>query len=101
VTDPFYSSTAWKKVRAKARARDGGCVVCGATVGLDVDHIVPWQQRPDLALDLTNLRTLCRLHHNRKTKRSNANVCQTCKRQHKSCRFHSPTTCTCPHSRLW
>lgn len=66
-TDPFYNSSAWKKARAAARARDGCCVVCGATIGLDVDHVLDWRQRPDLALELDNLRTLCRLHHNRKT----------------------------------
>jgi 5-methylcytosine-specific restriction endonuclease McrA len=70
VTDRFYSSTAWKRTRAAVRARDGGCVVCGTTTGpLDVDHVIPWAQRPDLAYDPANLRTLCRLHHNRKTAR--------------------------------
>jgi 5-methylcytosine-specific restriction enzyme A len=70
VTHPFYNSTAWQKTRAAVRARDGGCVVCGTTISpLDVDHVIPWTERPDLAFDPANLRTLCRLHHNRKTAR--------------------------------
>ena len=69
-THPFYSSTRWKKVRELAKIRDGyRCIVCGATGRLDVDHIEPWQRRPDLAFELSNLRTLCRLHHNRKRSR--------------------------------
>ncbi len=68
-TDPFYNSTAWKRIRDVAKRRDGyRCTVCGRTgVRLDVDHIEPWTRRPDLALDLANLATICRRCHNRKT----------------------------------
>jgi 5-methylcytosine-specific restriction protein A len=105
VTDPFYNSTAWKKTRTAAKKRDGyQCTQCGASgVPLDVDHIVSWRQRPDLALELSNLRTVCRRCHNRKRSRfsSNGDACRICNRRHKSCRFHSSTLCSCPHSRRW
>lgn len=68
-THPFYNQTRWKRVRVEVKIRDGfRCTVCGATgVLLDVDHIEPWTRRPDLAFELTNLVTLCRRCHNRKT----------------------------------
>jgi 5-methylcytosine-specific restriction protein A len=67
--DPFYNLNAWKRARTKAKQRDGyQCTVCGAVdVPLDVDHILGWRQRPDLAFELDNLRTLCRRCHNRRT----------------------------------
>jgi 5-methylcytosine-specific restriction endonuclease McrA len=30
-----------------------------------VHHVLPLTERPDLALDLSNLRSLCDMHHNR------------------------------------
>lgn len=64
MADNFYSSTAWLKARAKVLKRDNyTCVLCGASVhgkGIArVDHY-PFsrKERPDLALDINNLRTL-------------------------------------------
>ncbi|MGC2853944.1 HNH endonuclease [Novispirillum sp. DQ9] len=67
--DPFYLSPAWRKLRAQAIKRDGHrCVVCGKDVSgkgaARVDHIKTRRERPDLALDLSNLRTLCSAHDN-------------------------------------
>jgi 5-methylcytosine-specific restriction protein A len=64
-------SYAWQRLRAAVKARDGHrCVVCGrAADRLDVDHIIDWKLRPDLALDPTNLRAVCRPCHNRKATR--------------------------------
>lgn len=67
-----YCDPRWTAVRHAVLARDGwACLVCrrGRQHGtiLDVDHVIAWAERPDLAFDLANLRTLCRLHHNRKT----------------------------------
>ena len=63
----FYPSRAWKQLRLLALQRDHWrCTVCGVHVGgkakATVDHILPARQRPDLAMSLANLRTLCRLH---------------------------------------
>ena len=73
---PFYHSAAWKRVRALAMQRDHGmCLDCldrlRAGYGIRpnraqmVHHILPLSERPDLALDLNNLRSLCNECHNR------------------------------------
>lgn len=75
-SDPFYRSALWRRVRALALTRDGGkCCDCmdrfHAGYGIrprDADmvhHIIPREQRPDLALNLDNLRSLCNQCHNR------------------------------------
>jgi len=60
----FYGSREWKQARAKARARaHWRCIWCGADVRgygqSRVDHVIPLDQRPDLALVQSNLRVLC------------------------------------------
>lgn len=73
-SEPFYHTAAWKKVRADALARDQGmCQDCmekfragiirkprRATM---VHHIIPRKERPDLALVMSNLRSLCAKCH--------------------------------------
>ena len=75
-SDPFYHSKEWKRIRQVALMRDGGmCQDCmdrmrdgygikprRATM---VHHIIPLEERPDLALRLENLRSLCDECHNR------------------------------------
>ena len=69
-TEPFYNTGAWKRLRQVALSRDGGmCQKCmerfRAGYGVKprravmVHHIVPVKERPDLALNLDNLRSLC------------------------------------------
>lgn len=61
---PFYSSKRWERARFLAKRRDGfKCVECGSRNKLEVHHIKPVRDRPDLAFDLVNLRTLCRDCH--------------------------------------
>ena len=73
---PFYHSRAWKHVRQMALARDQGmCQDCmdrfRAGYGIRpnradmVHHIIPIDERPDLALNLDNLRSLCNECHNK------------------------------------
>lgn len=62
--DPFYHSPQWRLLRREALRRDGyRCVVCGCDVSAPgaarVDHIKTRRERPDLALALGNLRSLC------------------------------------------
>ena len=69
MSDPFYGTQAWKNLARKVRARDGyRCTLCGVDVRKKysghVDHIIPLKQRPDLAMDMSNLTTLCAHHHN-------------------------------------
>jgi 5-methylcytosine-specific restriction enzyme A len=68
-----YCDPQWTAVCKLIKARDGyHCTAPGRRHSriLDVDHIIEWTKRPDLAFDPSNLRTLCRLHHNRKTHRA-------------------------------
>ena len=63
----FYNTPGWKAARRAVLARDGWrCTVCGVSVRgkgqSRVDHIQPVRTRPDLALSLRNLRSLCVLH---------------------------------------
>ena len=71
---PFYHTAAWKRMRAIALIRDGGmCQACMERlkdgVGFHprratmVHHIIPISERPDLALELDNLRSLCAACH--------------------------------------
>ena len=61
---PFYGSPAWKRTRAQVLKRDRHrCVNCNVDVRgkgqSRVDHIQPRTKRPDLAFQMSNLRTLC------------------------------------------
>lgn len=62
------SSPRWKSLRLQALRRDGWkCVQCGARHRLEVDHILPVRDRPDLGFELGNLQVLCGRCHARKT----------------------------------
>lgn len=74
---PFYHSGPWKAVSRKARDRDQGmCRDCMERFRAGqmnkprraelVHHMIPIDERPDLALDLNNLRSLCNICHNRR-----------------------------------
>ena len=59
----------WKALRMQALDRDEWqCVQCGARRGLEVDHIEPVKDRPDLAYALANIQCLCGRCHARKTR---------------------------------
>ncbi len=75
----FYCSGAWRRVRKQAIDRDNKeCVWCKAegrvttakTATLEVDHIMELEYHPELALELSNLRTLCHACHNKRHNRS-------------------------------
>jgi len=64
----------WMRLRAIVLAREPLCRTCLATTGRAVpatvvDHIQDIADRPDLRLEESNLQTLCRGCHNRKTAR--------------------------------
>ena len=65
----FYDSTMWKRERLKALERDNyECQMCKRKGryrrGRNVHHIKEVKDRPDLALTLDNLETLCIQCHN-------------------------------------
>ena len=68
----FYNSSDWKRLRKQALERDHHeCVWCRdegrVTIdSLEVDHSKELEFHPELALDLDNLRTLCKECHNKR-----------------------------------
>lgn len=69
--------TAWQKVRDLYIAEHPLCEDCLEEnivnpEHIEVDHVIPIDVRPDLRLDMTNLRSRCRRHHKRKTDRDKA-----------------------------
>lgn len=77
-TDPFYSSTAWRRMRKSILRRDHGeCVLCRRAgrytldkhgkawpvLATTVHHIKHYQTHPELALDNDNLISLCDACH--------------------------------------
>lgn len=83
-SEPFYHRAAWKRAREAALMRDRYmCRDCmerfEAGYGIRprratmVHHMIPLEERPDLALDLDNLRSLCDECHNRRHPEKNRN----------------------------
>lgn len=71
--DKFYHSGDWGRVREKVLKRDNkecqwckaeGRVTTAKTATLEIDHIKELQYYPELALEPSNLRTLCHDCHN-------------------------------------
>src|SRR5262249_1870379 len=59
----------WASLRYRAKRRDGWrCVECKAPGRLEVDHIKPVRDAPELAFELSNLQSLCPRCHSRKTR---------------------------------
>lgn len=63
----FLASRAWYRLRARHLKRHPDCAWCPAKgpKGMTVDHIEPRYRRPDLALEPSNLQTLCGPCHGR------------------------------------
>src|SRR5699024_2040843 len=57
---------AWKQLSARLRRMQPWCTICGTSDDLTVDHIVPYDERPDLAYEISNLQVLCRKHNSSK-----------------------------------
>jgi 5-methylcytosine-specific restriction protein A len=68
----FYQSPAWRSLRLVKLRRDPLCQDCEGhgrlTPATEVHHELERRDRPDLALDLDNLASLCRPCHNRRRK---------------------------------
>lgn len=62
-------SKRWPALRLQALRRDDWrCVQCGRRGRLEVDHILPVRDAPELGFALSNLQTLCPSCHGRKTR---------------------------------
>ncbi|WP_438766779.1 HNH endonuclease [Enterococcus sp. AZ102] len=71
----FYASTNWKNLRKKCLERDHyecqwckeqGRLTTQYDSILEIDHIKELEFFPELALDIDNLRTLCKDCHNKR-----------------------------------
>jgi 5-methylcytosine-specific restriction endonuclease McrA len=69
-TKAFYASAAWRKARAEALERTGGCCVECSMPAAHVDHVIPVKDGGD-PLDLSNLAPRCLRCHSAKTAREN------------------------------
>jgi 5-methylcytosine-specific restriction protein A len=66
----IYESTRWRKLRALKLRHEPLCRLCPPDYrrpAVEVDHILPIRDRPDLAWVWSNLQSLCRECHSRKT----------------------------------
>ncbi len=62
-------SRRWPALRQQALRRDGfKCVKCSSRHKLQVDHIKPVRDAPELSFEIENLQTLCRQCHSSKTR---------------------------------
>lgn len=52
-------SSRWPLIRKIHLQNNPNCIACGGTEKTQVHHVVPFHQKPELELDLTNLMTLC------------------------------------------
>lgn len=52
-------SSRWPKIRAEHLAQFPTCAACGTNKHLEVHHLHPFSQYPELELEPTNLLTLC------------------------------------------
>ena len=59
----------WRRAAVAYLNEHPACVICGEGEQLEVDHIVPLRDRPDLKYETRNLQTLCKRCHGRKTGR--------------------------------
>lgn len=58
-----WNNTRWKRLSARLRSASPFCEVCGSTKVLEVDHILPIVEFPELVYFTENLRVLCRTHN--------------------------------------
>lgn len=56
-------SSHWQSVRNEFVKLHPRCEACGSNLDLNVHHIKPFHENPELELDTDNLITLCREHH--------------------------------------
>lgn len=68
----FYQTKGWKLMRDKRRRNNPLCQCCELKDWIKpmqvVDHIVPIDEAPELALDYDNTQSLCHFCHDIKTK---------------------------------
>lgn len=61
-----YSTPEWKALRSEWLKSNPVCACCGARASV-VDHVRPWRGNRQAFLDRSNLQSLCRSCHSKKT----------------------------------
>jgi 5-methylcytosine-specific restriction protein A len=68
----LYNSPQWRSLRAAQLAEDPWCAACMSrgehTLATEVDHIVRHHGDAQLFFDATNLQSLCKVDHSKKTR---------------------------------
>ena len=64
----IYSSREWAELRDQVLSEEPLCRTCRRAIPIEVDHIIPIDAAPHLALDRTNLQALCKPCHGEKTR---------------------------------
>lgn len=59
----FGRSPKWQTVRDRFIRANPRCAACGRSQELEAHHVVPYQIRPELELDESNLVSFCRACH--------------------------------------
>jgi len=59
-----HRSSEWPKIRKQHLQKQPNCKACGSSKALEVHHIQPFNQHPELELDPNNLITLCESKNN-------------------------------------
>ena len=57
-------SSQWPTIRKKHLENQPTCAACGGNKKLEVHHVKPFNENPELELDLNNLITLCESKNN-------------------------------------
>jgi len=74
----FYQSPEWNQTRKVVLTLQPYCQEClkegVTTIGNEIDHIIDLKEAPERCIDVTNLQTLCKEHHGRKTMLENLNA---------------------------
>jgi 5-methylcytosine-specific restriction enzyme A len=67
--NPLYYTTTWQTVRQQKLMLTPVCEICRRAPGRIVHHVQPARENPELALELSNLQTVCFRCHQLETNR--------------------------------
>jgi 5-methylcytosine-specific restriction endonuclease McrA len=65
--DPFYATPEWRRLQSQVIREEPVCRRCGQAASTDAAHIIARKQRPDLALERSNVEGSCHRCHSRET----------------------------------
>jgi 5-methylcytosine-specific restriction endonuclease McrA len=54
----------WLDLQRKHRRNNPNCAICGTNQNIEIHHILPFKENPELELDENNLISLCGKYNN-------------------------------------